>query len=94
MTELLHCDILNVGGRQYRVLARSHHGERSRVINQQRDLQAVEPDNQDWRSGGGGGGAAVATSEDEDFDELSVPISQEGNTWIARLRLDSEVCLT
>lgn len=96
MTELLHPELLDVDGRVYRVLATSPadasgrrpalHAHQPRQRHYEAEDDAGEEEGS-WgvggeAAGGGGGGGE---------EQASVPIRQEGDSFVARMRLDSEV---
>ena len=95
MTDLLHPELLDVDGRVYRVLANaaaSGSGRRPGPHPQQqlqRHYEAEDDAGDDAGSWGGGGGPAGSGGADQ--KEASVPIRQEGDSFVARMRLDSEV---
>lgn len=98
MTDLLHPELLEVDGRVYRVLssaAASTSGRRPASHSQQlrqRHFEAEEDAGEDGGSWvGGGGDAAGGGPGGEDEEQASVPIRQEGDSFVARMRLDSVV---
>lgn len=98
MTDLLQPELLELDGRVYRVLASlsaSTSGRRPASHSQQlrqKHYDAEEDAGEDGGSwGGGGGDAAGGGAGGEDEEQASVPIRQEGDSFVARMRLDSEV---
>ncbi|PRW60326.1 activating signal cointegrator 1 complex subunit 1 [Chlorella sorokiniana] len=99
MTDLLHPELLDVDGRVYRVLATSlasasgrrpgSHPQRT----QQRHYEAGDDAGEEESSWGGGGGEAVGCGGggSQNDEQASVPIRQEGDSFVARMRLDSDL---
>lgn len=100
MTNLLHCELLDVDGRVYRVHStrrpqqsrRQVQGTATAAESHPRAPKIAEGEQQ-WASVAAapvsGGGAAEGDSEAE--AEASVPIRQEGEAYVARVHLDAEV---
>lgn len=90
MASLLNCELLEVGGRSYRVLAAT--GARGQApAAQQHHYEAEEDEREEWgrgQTGTGGGGGFDGGAEEE---ASSVPIHQDGDGFVARMRLDAEV---
>lgn len=95
MTDLLHPELLDVDGRVYRVLgnaAASGSGRRPGPHPQQQRQRHYETeDDAGDDDGSWGGGGEPAGSGGADEEEASVPIRQEGDSFVARMCLDSEV---
>lgn len=88
MGDLLHCELVEVDGRLYRALY-APGGHRAQPLgHQQQPYAAAEATDEDWDRGGGAGGW---DGGEEDEDDASVYIAQEGESYVARLFLDSEV---
>lgn len=97
MTDLLHPELLDVDGRVYRVLATSPaaasgrrpalhaHQPRPRHYDAAGDVGEGQGSWSGEAAGGGGGG--------DEEEQASVPIRQEGESFVARMRLDPEVRL-
>ena len=95
MADLLNPELLEVAGRVYRVLGSagaSTSGQRqAQQPHQQHHYEADEEGGGAEMSWGGGGGGAGGGGGGEEEAEASVPIRQEGDAFVARMRLDVEV---
>jgi hypothetical protein len=88
MTDLLHADILVVGNRQYRLLAsQAPRGGQHARQKEQHGHQAVH----EVDAWGGVAPGSGWDGGDEEVEEPSFPIAEEGGRFLARLRLDAEV---
>ena len=101
MTNLLHCELLDVDGRVYRVLSAPRRPQQSRrkaqgtATAEERYFEAEEQTATEGGQQGGAAAAAAATvsssGSEADAEEASVPIHQEGDAYVARMHLDAEV---
>ncbi|GAB4816249.1 hypothetical protein N2152v2_003295 [Parachlorella kessleri] len=78
MTELLHCELLEVGGRTYRVLGRSS------TANPSHGLEGDEGGGS-WRQG------TVIDEEDGAMGTDDPAIKQEGDQYVAHIEVDMEI---